>query len=252
MNQVDCRSVCLQIEEAELGWTPSATVNSHLQICDSCRLFFDERMKLRQMVACLGHVQAPADFDFRLRARMAAREAKGAQRFQLAGMRFGFPTAAVAAIFMLVVGVTLFRSVQVEPPRIQPGAAVVTNPPTLNAISQERASVPVAYAASPKASTEPSLMPTRPRAQFATNQRRSRPASRDFSSVPAQVVKQDETLATVAPAFPIDSSQQSLKLSLDDGTGVYRTISVPRVSFGSQRAFGEQSSFVKSSSNGVW
>lgn len=252
MNQVDCRSVCLQIEEAELDWTPSATDNAHLQNCDNCRLFFDERMKLRQMVACLGQVQAPADFDFRLRARIAAREANTAHRFQLAGIHFGFPTAAVAAIFMLVVGVTLFRSLKVEPPPIQPTATVITNAPALNPVSQEPASVAVVDATSPKRSSDESLTPTRPHAQFATNQRRSRPASRDFSSVPAQVVKQDETLATVAPAFPIDSSQQSLKLSLDDGTGVYRTISVPRVSFGSQRAFGEQSSFIKTSSNGVW
>lgn len=252
MNQVDCRSVCLQIEEAELGWTPTATLSAHLQTCDSCRLFFDERMKLRQMVACLGQVQAPADFDFRLRARIAAREAKTSNRFQLAGIRFGFPTAAVAAIFMLVVGVTLFRSFKVEPPPTQPIATVVTNPPTLNPVSQEPASVAIAETTSPKGSSEQFLTLTRRRAEFATNQKRIRPASRDFSSVPAQVVKQDETVATVAPAFPIDTSQQSLKLSLDDGTGVYRTISVPRVSFGSQRAFGEQSSFIKTSSNGVW
>jgi hypothetical protein len=90
-----------------------------------------------------------------------------------------------------------------------------------------------------------------PSRQVAAN-RKSRAATKEFSSAAAEVVKRDELVADDEYAFKIDGSQQSLKVSLEDGTGVYRTISVPRVSFGSQRAFGEQPIFVKTSSNGAW
>jgi hypothetical protein len=39
----------------------------------------------------------------------------------------------------------------------------------------------------------------------------------------------------VSAAFPIDASLQPFKVSLDDGRGNAKTISVPTISFGSQR-----------------
>jgi hypothetical protein len=92
---------------------------------------------------------------------------------------------------------------------------------------------------------------TNPSKQVATN-RKSRAATREFSSAPAEVVKREQLVADEEYAFKIDGSQQSLTVSLEDRTGVYRTISVPRVSFGSQRTFGDQPLFVKASSNGAW
>src|SRR5688572_20742997 len=38
-----------------------------------------------------------------------------------------------------------------------------------------------------------------------------------------------------SPIFPIDASLQSLRFSFDDGRGNARTISVPTITFGSQR-----------------
>ena len=55
----------------------------------------------------------------------------------------------------------------------------------------------------------------------------------DLSSKPAPVIR-GEAIATM-PTFPLDVSQQSFKVSLDDGSGGSRTISVPTVSFGSRR-----------------
>jgi hypothetical protein len=56
----------------------------------------------------------------------------------------------------------------------------------------------------------------------------------DFSSQRAEVINGREP-AREFEVLPLDSSLQSFKVSLDDGRGNARTISVPTISFGSQR-----------------
>jgi hypothetical protein len=56
----------------------------------------------------------------------------------------------------------------------------------------------------------------------------------DFSSQRAEVITAREP-AVEFEVLPLDSSLQSFKVSLDDGRGNARTISVPTISFGSQR-----------------
>ena len=70
MKAVNCKSVYLQVEEAEPGWKPGEAVVEHLSRCGQCQTFYEERAKLRQLVGSLGTVKAPPDFDFRLRARL--------------------------------------------------------------------------------------------------------------------------------------------------------------------------------------
>ena len=246
MKVMDCRLVQSQIEEAELGRSLSADLSAHVQGCQQCSTFLDERTKLRHLVASLGQVEAPPDFDFRLKARLASNERS--RSYSFGKLLLGIPAAAVAAL-LIVVG-TLFLIRQPEPISTSPVQALV------------RKEAPVVSSPSPTTPPSAGVLPSvqepgqtrkriaKPAVQFSASQRR--PATREFSTVPAPVMKQDESLAALPEAFPIGSSPQSLKLSLDDGTGVYRTISVPRVSFGSQRAFGEQSAFVKTSSNGIW
>jgi len=250
MNDVNCRLFCLQIEEAELGWTPTGTMRTHLESCDKCARFLDEQTKLRQLVAGLGHVQAPSDFDFRLRARMAAAKSNGSSFFPR--FSFGIPTAAAAAVFLFVVGVIGIRVMRVQPV-VAPTAPETTV--RVLPLPQPAQSLETAEATNPadiaKESDDRRNVAVNPTRQGTVN-RKGRAATKEFSSAPAEVVKLDESVAAAAYAFRIDSPQQSLKVSLDDGTGVYRTISVPRVSFGSQRTFGEQPLFVKTSSNGAW
>ena len=74
--------------------------------------------------------------------------------------------------------------------------------------------------------------------------RKIRPAQADYkkrllssfaiSSTRASVLN-GTAPAGVSAAFPIDSSVQSITVSLEDGRGNAKTISVPTVSFGSQR-----------------
>ena len=60
-------------------------------------------------------------------------------------------------------------------------------------------------------------------------------SSVDFSSERANVVSNTRPAVNNATVFPIEASSQSVKFSLDDGRGNERTISLPTVSFGSQR-----------------
>jgi hypothetical protein len=52
-----------------------------------------------------------------------------------------------------------------------------------------------------------------------------------------------------AAIFPVDASLQSLRVSIDDGHGNARTIFVPTISFGSQRAVATGNQFAP---KGVW
>lgn len=55
-----------------------------------------------------------------------------------------------------------------------------------------------------------------------------------ISSTRADLLNAAEPVG-VSAAFPIDTSLESFKVSLDDGRGNAKIISVPTISFGSQR-----------------
>jgi hypothetical protein len=73
-------------------------------------------------------------------------------------------------------------------------------------------------------------------------------ASADFSSQVAPTVSADSSFET-EQVFPIDASQQSLRVSLFDKKGNPKTISLPTVSFGSQRVVPTAASYAP---KGVW
>jgi hypothetical protein len=60
----------------------------------------------------------------------------------------------------------------------------------------------------------------------------------DRASLRANVYPVAQPTLDTATVFPIDTSLQSVKVSLDDGRGNARTISFPTVTFGSQRVPG--------------
>jgi hypothetical protein len=79
--------------------------------------------------------------------------------------------------------------------------------------------------------------------------------AKDLSSLPAAVLKREESVASAgaSPIFLIDASYQSLKVSLDDKTGASRTIWLPSVSFGSQRVLASGNSpMMTTPTKGVW
>lgn len=111
---MDCKVFRQEMEESETGERLSTTAQAHVDSCAACRAFQQERLSLRQLVGSLGPVNAPPDFDFRLRARLAAAESASGNSF-LQRVRFapGLKAVSVAAAFVLLItAAVVFRQSQ--------------------------------------------------------------------------------------------------------------------------------------------
>jgi hypothetical protein len=228
-----CRVVRQELDELMLGETGSASAVEHLRECAACREFHQQQTSLRKIVGSLGTVAAPADFDFRLRARLAGDSSNAGLAWPFA--RRGFALATMLLVF--ATGAVLMRNVLNRPPKEE--VVTTTNQPAVVPEPPKQVETK-----DPKAQSSPELIATVPqkRPQTIKSERRSSTASKtprrlvaeDFSSTRAEVISGQDP-ASESDAFPLDASLQSFKVLLDDGRGNARTISVPTVSFGSQR-----------------
>lgn len=228
MSKNNCEVIRRELDELTLGETISATAVEHLRECAACREFNQKQTRLREIVGSLGTVSAPADFDFRLRARLA-NDANGASFHFWPLARRGLAFAAVLLVF--VVGAMLVRNAFNRPvENLQVADQHNTAPapaPTVES-RQESNPAPQVVASSGSDKHPQTVKNDRP-------VRNRRPlVAEDFSNERAIVYKDREPAGTFE-VLPQDSSLQSYKFSFDDGRGNARTISVPTISFGSQR-----------------
>jgi hypothetical protein len=266
MKNINCRNARREIEEAAPGELLSSGVETHMLSCAACKKFFREQTKLRALVSSLGTVEAPSDFDFRLRARLAAEKRAVANPFS-GHFSFGFRSVVVATILLLVGSALLFVSVKLRPDK-STGVATVTpkreeasHSDSTEAVKGPESEVggnpeeqPVVVHAGVQSPGKPALKHNSGLKQtVAVLAETNRPKSKDSSSTQAQVLKRDQLAeAYQRGAFPIDAGYQSLKVSVDDGSGTSRTISLPTVSFGSQRALSQSASPLMASARGSW
>jgi hypothetical protein len=234
MRKNNCELIRRELDELMVDETCSSSALEHLRECVECREFQEKQTKLRQIVGSLGTVAAPSDFDFRLRARLANESSSAASQFGYWSRR-GFAVAAL--LLVLATGAVLVRNVLDKPvavnnvaTRQEPHVQQPANP------VETLAPVPVnsdrnLVAGIPNKRTEPGK--TERSGQGGSRNKRQLVAF-DFSSERAEVINGMEAVGTSA-AFPIDASLEPFKVSLDDGRGNARTISVPTISFGSQR-----------------
>ena len=238
---MNCQSVRRLIEATDRGEPLNLGASEHIKGCAACGRLNAEHLELRNLTANLGTVEAPADFEFRLRARLARTKAED-MRPAFGRLTFGFRSVAFASLMVVFGGAMLIahlRSSQqitvVEKPAVNSPVAAAT--PFLPTITPEANSAAVALAQSPVRRGE--------------GNGRSRTGTRDLASRRAPVVRASELTAR-ASDFPIDASPQPVKVSLDDGRGSSRTISVPTVSFGSQRVLSQSNSPLVASARGAW
>lgn len=222
----------------------------HLRACADCREFQRQQVSLRQIIGSLGTVNAPADFDFRLRARLAADSDRSGFRYWSFAVR-GLATVAVLVVFGVGAMMIWQRTRQVETgpaiaeaprPDVSQPEPRQTETPKVDEVSNPgllNESAGVANNTTPRRNTGSPFVkrPKQPVASFA------------ISSEGANVVSLSQPALDTAPVFPIDASLQSVKVSLDDGRGNARTISFPTVTFGSQRAPANANQLA---SKGVW
>ena len=243
MKQMACKGFSREIDELERGQEPSEATRAHLRGCAACRSFYDDRVKLQQMIAGLEPVQAPGDFDFRLRARLVEERNHRASRFMPA-FGFGLPTVALAVIALLV-GLGLYSRMTTEPVGQQESAAVETPPAETTATKP----APEVNTVEPKDNI-PQLATAKNRpgqATLASDRSRSRKANRNMVS---NAVRHDDFVAMSEALFPLEA--EPLRVSVDYATGASRTISVPAVSFGSQQVVTRGASMMKTSARTVW
>lgn len=264
----------------------SDAATAHLSACADCRVFGEERLALGRLIGGLEKVSAPADFDFRMRARMAA-EANA--RTTRAGW-FNFSPAALswplAACFALVISASLYfqpqRQTQPPPagatasaPAEQPRtAAVVMQTPTQQASDIEADSqiAPVKSVETLRSADAPSmknLLAARRRVPpvsvgerrtvDATQIRAAVEESNSVSLIGATVTVAANGTATNGERalIPVQVSAQErpLKVLLQETGGAARTISVESVSFGSRDVIGRPATISKASlstNQGVW
>jgi hypothetical protein len=240
MKETKCEAVRRELEELMLGNECSMYATQHLRECDNCREFHQKQTKLRQIVGSLGTVEAPPDFDFRLRARLASESSSAG--FHLRAMQWSFATKGLAAAAMMalfVAGVVYVRTIMNQSVETQTAEQRVGEPvPPAPKPAEDKVIVPeqTPVVASDNA-------PRRAKGERRVTSRTRPPlVAVDFASERAPVISNSQRQS---PIFPIDASLDSLKLSLDDGHGNARTISVPTISFGSQRVLPTSNQFAQ-------
>ena len=223
MRSLECRVTRQQIDELELGERPSERATAHLSLCAGCRDFRAERNELRQLVGSLDPVVAPADFEMRLRARIAREQPPSQEPFFARLIRT--PALAAAALFVMVGGTLVWVAQKDIEPSTQ--VATVQRPAP---VATARDSAPTTSAPTDAAETD---TPSDQGAQTVSsgtirkNRVGSRGRSEDSSVLPADSIRQGDQAYENAPSKPV-------VFALEDERGTKRKISLPPVSFGSQ------------------
>lgn len=268
MRNDNCRKVLREIEEAAPGELLSSSVKDHMRNCAACEKVSREQSRLQQIVSSLGTVEAPGDFDFRLRARLAGEKPGSANAFSalsIGRLSFGLPSAAVAAMLLLVGLAFVFVSLKSESPKavaVAPGqtsesapSKETTKPGATDVTAKAGQNQPTGALGSDSVSSGTGRTPVKrqsPRIEMASLGGKHGGGVLDSSSKGAPVLTPDNQLVGTYPtaAFSIDTSYQSLKVSVDNGRGASRTISLPTVSFGSNQSLSQDGALA--ANRGAW
>jgi hypothetical protein len=237
MNRQDCRAMRREIDQSELGRRLSEQAERHLAVCPACAEFRAERSSLRELVGNLEPVTAPADFDVRLRARIAREnDARPRQPF-IFRFVMSTPGIAVAALAVMLVGSIVWFS---QRPRTENGSNSAASS------GKETAKTPITPPVAPNNDRADAIRPAVATVVPTDNSKRSN-ASRqysarvpdfaaaqtsDFNSSQAQSIRLAEDRAgEVSLTAPVNP----MVVSMQDDHGGTRRILLPPISFGSQR-----------------
>ena len=243
MRNNNCEVIRRELDELRLDERCSSAATEHLRECAACKEFHQTQTKLRLMVGGLGTVAAPPDFDFRLRARLANDSSSTVFHYWPFARR-GLAVAVV--LIVLATGIVVIRNIMNQPQEV---IAVKDQP-----VVPQSAPKPVE---SPKPVVNPQEFSATVLGNSPQRIKNERPAPtapknrRPVATIDSSFEGAGRINGSVAAstAFPIDASLQSLKVLLDDGRGNARTISVPTITFGSQRVLQGGNQFAP---KGVW
>jgi hypothetical protein len=239
MKWMECRATRQQIDE---GGELNAQALRHVASCAPCLAFQNERARLRELLTSLEPVTAPADFDFRLRARIAAQAESAGPRSFFSGFALSTPAMAVAALVIVALGgsiVWIERRGAKQAPTVavnSPSQVKAGNSTTANSLPpSKQADVPdsTTTASTTGINADAPIYIVRggkPQLKDPGLSQSVR-ASRDLSAGSAPSIKPGQDPGDVYVSAPV----KPMVFSLQDDNGATRKISLPPVSFGSQR-----------------
>jgi hypothetical protein len=229
-----CRDVRQEIDQSELRQALSGSSETHVGACAACAAFRDERLRLRELVGGLQPVAAPADFEMRLRARLARERDVPKQPF-IFRFVMSTPAIVVAAVLVIAVGAIVFVSQRnrTQTPSLASGkndAPVHTAPAT---VAQERNPEPV-QTISPvnedrvKPRQSNVVMRSAPKPVLPVNALSQVTESTVSSAKAVRMIDRNGEVTLSAPLNP-------MVVTVYDEHGGTRKIQLPAISFGSQR-----------------
>jgi hypothetical protein len=246
---MDCKACRNEIELAPTGEGARAEeALAHMERCARCRDFSAERHALVALVSSLEAISAPHDFEWRLRARLAAdKRGTNVRSRSLTGFAPGAQAIALAATFALLIGVAvIFKQMSPESFNAKPAAEiaggnarnVVETPNEAKAGLSET----IASSSNNKITATDSLTSRRVRSASparAAREVKETPAAETAAIRPPATVRSNDFSSSAAPvitlfAVPVKNQSQHLKLLLDAGHGTMRTVSLQPVTFGAQ------------------
>lgn len=242
MTSKACRDTRREIDELELGERPGEPAASHLAACAPCRTFRAERTALRELAGSLEPVSAPADFDMRLRARLASERSRNRPQPFFARL-LSTPALAAAALFVIVAASLWILQRQYSTVPSNP-LVVATNNGSNPPAATSTAPVSTSSGTSEEVPAGPDVI-----AGTENNKEESRPVrvrpsrTADFDVKPVNSVRQDER--AYVPSRPVE-------FSLQDERGNTRRISLPPVSFGAQNLVDNRTAVSYSPNSRVW
>ena len=245
MNAKECRATRREIDESELNQRLSDQAQAHVAVCTSCRYFCAERTSLRELVGSLEPVTAPGDFETRLRARINSEQGRARQPFVF---RFVTSTPALAAAALVVMLATsliwlIQRNSSPTPPLAAkpPASPSVPSAPSNvgSKLPDESTDVskgtkgPVSTATATGNVEKPGSQDRNSRSAVAGN--RSRPAGPTATDYGVSAAKSIKQIEPRPGEVSLSAPRNPMVVSMQDGRGATREISLPPVSFGSQR-----------------
>lgn len=267
----DCYLYQSEIDGAAEGGELGRAARAHVAACRACGGELRARESLRALVRGLDRVEAPADFEFRLRARMAGGERAGGRRGPFRGLRlaYAFAPVAAAACFLVVSAALYYRQAArtgavrpaasaVEPARGGAAAGVATGAEVEVARAPEGGDAPPVadkndaagnHAASP---SKRAAVVTRQAASVASRGERSLRAAREtrlYGVNTARVVRPQGV------TFAVKTQSEPLRMILRDERGGGRVVPMRAVSFGSQELIARESTLRQKAgvgNEGVW
>jgi hypothetical protein len=243
-----CREMRREIDQSELRQTLSAEAEAHLAECAACAAFRDERFRLRELVGALEPVVAPADFDVRLRARIA-RERDTHQQPFIFRLVMSTPAIALAAVLVMVVGTIVFMNQRNR-----------TQTPAVASTREDKSTVPVSPVPEVAVKTEvppvngtpvngieePSVNPSdAPRRLnvIAKSNSKGGPGTNAGPEVSDSTVKGAQSFQLApdrAGEVSLTAPVKPMVVTMYDERGGSRKIQLPPISFGSQRLTGNR------------